>query len=335
MNIKEKAKKFAIKAHMGQVRKSEPDKPMIMHPISVGMMLEEYGYDDQVIAAGYLHDVVEDTKYTIEDIEKEFGKEIANLVMGASEPDKSLSWEERKKHTIEETKTLPLRNKLIVCADKINNLEDMMIIFGRNGKKDFSAFKRGEKDQKWYFTNVYESLINNEDKDLPIFKRLKNVIEIVFEEKISDDNIEYNKELKKIHARKIELQKLRTLCKLTKPYTIEMFDITIANDLYKFFLEKEFNTVLIKEKDGELNNQLQSAVKSNPEIIIIDNTNKKIISEEKIDVLINTSSQNNLNNKKSTIINIDTNNKIEMITKILISMRKKYIEEFEIKYNLN
>ena len=145
MNIKEKAKKFAIKAHMGQVRKSEPDKPMIMHPISVGMMLEEYGYDDQVVAAGYLHDVVEDTKYTIEDIEKEFGQEIANLVMGASEPDKLLSWEERKKHTIEETKTQPLRNKLIVCADKINNLEDMMIIFERNGKKDFSAFKRAKK----------------------------------------------------------------------------------------------------------------------------------------------------------------------------------------------
>lgn len=332
MNIKEKAKKFAIKAHMGQVRKSEPDKPMIMHPISVGMMLEEYGYNDQVVAAGYLHDVVEDTKYTIEDIEKEFGQEIANLVMGASEPDKSLSWEERKKHTIEETKTLPLRNKLIVCADKINNLEDMMVIFERNGKKDFSAFKRGEKDQKWYFTNVYESLINNEDKDLPIFKRLKNVIEIVFEEKedISNNNIES----KKIHARKIELKKLKSLCKLSKPFIIEMFDISIANNLYKFFSENEFDTIIINDKDKELNNQLQTAIKSNPEIIIINDTNNNIISEERIDVLITTSSQNNLNSKVSTIINSDTN-EIEMIMKILISMRKKYIEEFKEKYNLN
>lgn len=332
MNIKEKAKKFAIKAHMGQVRKSEPDKPMIMHPISVGMMLEEYGYDDQVVAAGYLHDVVEDTKYTIEDIEKEFGQEIANLVMGASEPDKSLSWEERKKHTIEETKILPLRNKLIVCADKINNLEDMMIIFERNGKKDFSAFKRGEKDQKWYFTNVYESLINNEDKDLPIFKRLKNVIEIVFEEKedISNNNIES----KKIHARKIELKKLKSLCKLSKPFIIEMFDISIANNLYKFFSENEFDTVIINDKAEKLNNHLQTVFKSNPEIIIINDTNNNIISEERIDVLITTSSQNNLNSKVSTIINSDTN-EIEMIMKILISMRKKYIEEFKEKYNLN
>lgn len=96
MDIKEKAKLFAIRAHMGQVRKSEPDKPMIMHPIGVGQLLESFGYNDNVVATGYLHDVVEDTKYTIEDIEKEFGSDIASLVMGASEPDKSLSWEERK-----------------------------------------------------------------------------------------------------------------------------------------------------------------------------------------------------------------------------------------------
>ena len=47
MDLKEKAKRFAINAHKGEVRKSEPDKPMIMHPIGVGMLLEEYGYDDE------------------------------------------------------------------------------------------------------------------------------------------------------------------------------------------------------------------------------------------------------------------------------------------------
>lgn len=199
MNLKERAKAFAIKAHMGQVRKSEPDKPMIMHPISVGNLLEEYGYDDEIIAAGYLHDVVEDTKYTIEDIQNEFGEKVANLVMGASEPDKTLSWEERKEHTIKETKTLPLANKLIICADKINNLEDMMLKFEKNGKKDFSAFKRGEEHQKWYFTNIYESIIYNEDANLPIFKRLKNAVDNVFdkaedtylENTIFNDNKDY------------------------------------------------------------------------------------------------------------------------------------------------
>lgn len=310
MNIKEKAKKFAIKAHKGQVRKNEKDKPMIMHPISVAELLEEYGYDDNVVAAGYLHDVVEDTKYTIEDIEKEFGKDIASLVMGASERDKSLSWEERKQHTIDETKILPLRNKLVICADKINNLEDMMIKFEKNGTRDFSAFKRGEKEQKWYYTNVYKSLIYNEDENLPIFKRLKNVLDIVFEGTedeylkniIFNDNEEYYNELKKLNAMKMELQRLKKLCPLEKSFVIEFSGTprtgktTTINNLYDFFKKGGFNTAIIEEfttsgyykevfkqkyKDvsstesnmaiiEEVTRQLEEALNSDKEIILID-----------------------------------------------------------------
>lgn len=261
MNIKEEAKNFAINAHMGQVRKNEPDKPMIIHPIGVAMLLEQYGYDDNVVAAGYLHDVVEDTPYTIEDIERYFGEDIKRLVMNASEPDKSLSWEERKMHTINNTKHLPLRNKLIICADKINNLEDIMIKFQKTGERDFSRFKRGEEKQKWYYTNIYKSLIYNEDENLEIFKRLKNTIDIVYENKediylkdtIYGDNKEYYDKLKKLHAEKMELQKLRSLCTLTKPYVIEFMGTprtgktTAINNLYDFFKKGGFNVSLIDE----------------------------------------------------------------------------------------
>ena len=232
-----------------------------MHPVSVAELLEEYGYDDNVVAAGYLHDVVEDTKYTIEDIEKEFGKDIASLVMGASEPDKSLSWEERKQHTIDETKSLPLRNKLVICADKINNLEDMMIKFEKNGTRDFSAFKRGEKEQKWYYTSVYKSLIYKEDENLPIFKRLKNVLDIVFEGTedeylkniIFNDNEEYYNELKKLNAMKMELQRLKKLCPLEKSFVIEFSGTprtgktTTINNLYDFFKKGGFSISIIEE----------------------------------------------------------------------------------------
>ena len=177
-DVKGKAKVFAILAHLGQIRKNEPEKPKIIHPIAVGNMLEEYGYDDNVVASGYLHDVVEDTKYTLDDIKNIFCDDIANLVNAASEPDKSLSWEERKKHTIEETKKLPLRKKLVIAADKINNLEDLSINFSKTGKRDFSKFNRGEEQQKWYYTNVYKSLIYNEDASLPIFQRLKDVLDV-------------------------------------------------------------------------------------------------------------------------------------------------------------
>ena len=96
MDVKALAKEFAIKAHKGQVRKSDKVKPMIIHPINVANILSEYGFDDNVIAAGYLHDVVEDTKYELSDITDKFGIDIASLVKEASEPDKSLPWEEIK-----------------------------------------------------------------------------------------------------------------------------------------------------------------------------------------------------------------------------------------------
>ena len=283
---------------------------MIIHPISVGMLLAEYGYDEPVVAAGYLHDVVEDTKYSIEDIKKEFGDEVANLVMGATEPDKSLSWEERKTHTVEETKKLPLRNKLVICADKINNLEDLMLKFQKSGKRDFSAFKRGEEQQKWYYESVYESLIYGEDENLPIFKRLKSVLDTIFAEKedlylrdtIFDDNKEYYEKLKKLHAQKVELQKLKALCTLSKPFVIEFSGTprtgktTTINNLYDFFKKGCFNTAIIEEfttsryykevfkqkyKDvsstesnmaiiEEVTKQLEKALNSDKEIILID-----------------------------------------------------------------
>ena len=113
MTVEEKALNFAINAHKGQIRKAEPDKPKIFHPIDVGNILKKYGYDENVVAAGYLHDVVEDTSYSFDDIKKRFGKDIASLVYVASEPDKSLSWEERKKHTIDTIKYLEFRRFII------------------------------------------------------------------------------------------------------------------------------------------------------------------------------------------------------------------------------
>ena len=70
LDICEKAKLFALHAHKNQVRKNEPDKPMIMHLIDVANIIKKYNYDDNIIAAGYLHDVIEDTKYKIDDIKR-------------------------------------------------------------------------------------------------------------------------------------------------------------------------------------------------------------------------------------------------------------------------
>ena len=261
MNIKEKAKLFAIKAHKGQIRKSDKEKPMIIHPINVANILSEYGYDDNVVAAAYLHDVIEDTKYTKEDLLNEFNDDIVSLVLGATEEDKSLSWEERKTITIDKVKDLDLRHKVVVCADKISNLEDMRIIFEVNGKRDFSAFKRGFDKQKWYYTEVYNSLIYNEDKDYVMFSRLKLLIDDIFydnkhdelERKIFEEREdEYNK-LIRLHYRKQEVYKMISVLDKNKPYVIEFTGTprtgktTLMNNLYDFFKKGGFTTSTLEE----------------------------------------------------------------------------------------
>ncbi len=261
MEVCEKAKEFAIKAHYGQVRKNEVDKPMIMHPISVANILRDYKCDDNLVASGYLHDVIEDTNYTFQDIDNIFGSDISSLVLSASESDKSLSWEERKKETIDKTKSLPLRNKLLICADKINNLEDLKNKFERTGLRDFSLFRRGEESQKWYYNAVYDSLIYNEDRNNPLFLRLKNDIDCVFDKKennflshtIFGEDEEYYEKLKILHAQKDELKRLRDLCGFDKPFIVEFCGTprtgktTNIDNINDFFKKGGFKSTIVDE----------------------------------------------------------------------------------------
>ena len=308
--MKNKAKKFAIEAHRGQRRKSDKEKPMVIHPINVGHILEEYGFDENVIAAGYLHDVIEDTKYTYEDILENFGEDIASLVNGASEQDKSLSWEERKQETIDRVKTLDSRHKAVVCADKISNLEDLRIISEIKGDYDFSSFNRGFDKQKWYYNEIYNSLIENEESS-EMFIRLKNLIDHIFNNEKNDDYVrniifedkkdEYE-ELLKIHYRKEEVYKLRNVLSKKVPYVIEFTGTprtgktSLINNLLDFFKKKGFTVEVLEEfttskkykkeiyptlKDKYKSvvnteipkyvlKQLEEAVDNNPDIIIID-----------------------------------------------------------------
>lgn len=262
MNIKEKAKEFAILAHKGQVRKSDKEKPMIIHPINVGLILEEYEFDDNVVASGYLHDVIEDTKYSEEDILKLFNEDITSLVVSASEMDKTLSWEERKQHTIDSIKNLDLRHKAIICADKISNLEDLIILKEINGKLDFSNFNRNFDSQKWYYENIYKSLINNVNETVPMYERLKYLYEYLFYDKKDDeylknvifkDNISEYDKLLKIKYKVKELVKLNSVMQNKKPFVIEFTGTprtgktTIINNLYDPFTKAGIKVSMLEE----------------------------------------------------------------------------------------
>lgn len=154
--IIEKAEAFATKAHEGQFRKSD-GAPMVTHPIRVANMLRSAGFPEEVVIAGYLHDTVEDTEVTFEDIEREFGAEVRYIVTGNTE-DKDKSWMERKKHTVEALKTAPLSIRALVVADKLDNLSSLAFALDEVGEDIWKSFKYGRTENAWYFQSVLASM---------------------------------------------------------------------------------------------------------------------------------------------------------------------------------
>lgn len=114
---------FAAQRHAGQLRKGT-QSPYIVHPLEVMSILLAMGADTELLIAGVLHDTVEDTDTTVEEIEKLFGSRVARLVAGHSD-DKSLSWEERKAAAVEHLRHGDRDMKMMVMADKVSNLRSM------------------------------------------------------------------------------------------------------------------------------------------------------------------------------------------------------------------
>ena len=171
----------AAKAHGNQVRKGT-DIPYMTHPFSVGILLARVDCSDEVIAAGILHDTVEDTAITLEFIQENFGESVAAIVKGCSESDKSLPWEVRKNHTIEYLKTASTEVRLVTCADKLHNIRTMASDYNEIGDKIWERFKRGKDKQEWYYRQLIESLNvqSGNESYIKLFKQLRDEVESLF-----------------------------------------------------------------------------------------------------------------------------------------------------------
>ena len=123
---------FAARAHAGQFRKGIGQVPYINHPCAVADFVAKAGGEQAAVIAAVLHDVVEDTSITLDEIEAEFGEEIAKYVAALTDtPEMSaLPGKARKAMQAEKIAYAPDAAKLIKLADQTNNLQDLCGVFG-------------------------------------------------------------------------------------------------------------------------------------------------------------------------------------------------------------
>jgi guanosine-3',5'-bis(diphosphate) 3'-pyrophosphohydrolase len=120
-----RAAAFAAERHREQRRKGADSSPYINHPLALANLLAECGVDDPlVIAAALLHDTVEDTATTHQELLDAFGADVAGVVAEVTD-DKALPKAERKRLQVEHAAHLSERAKLVKLADKVCNLRDL------------------------------------------------------------------------------------------------------------------------------------------------------------------------------------------------------------------
>ncbi len=144
----EKAFVLALRAHEGQMRKDAPT-PYIVHPVRVAILLARYGLSDTVVAAGLVHDVVEDTSLSLEDVRRELGEEVAAIVAPVTHDD-TLSWDDKKKAYIEAVRAASEGAKAVSVADKIANAESLIAAHEREGSAVWLHFNAGREKKLWF-----------------------------------------------------------------------------------------------------------------------------------------------------------------------------------------
>ncbi|MDE7479310.1 MAG: HD domain-containing protein [Lachnospiraceae bacterium] len=178
-----KAYAYAAKAHAGQYRK-KTKIPYFTHIITTMNYAKELTEDTEVLQAAILHDTVEDTWVTFDDLCREFGDKVAKLVETETENKRPHipameTWEIRKRETIEHLKEASRESKIIVLADKTANLESIVKEQRHISGVVWDKFNQTDKSkQEWYFRSVREQLADFSDTS--VLKAYDEFLEILF-----------------------------------------------------------------------------------------------------------------------------------------------------------
>ena len=185
----EKAIKRASELHDGQRRKVEHNLPYISHLFSVASILSEYAEDEDVLIAGLLHDAIEDTPYTLAELEHEFGSIAAKTVEQVTEVSFNqkgkVSWKERKLGYLSKLQTADARALMVSAADKIHNLRSMIEDYKKRGPAIWNDFKPSPKEQLWFFSSVLAILEDRlESAIVPAYRKVVEEASSLFDTNI-------------------------------------------------------------------------------------------------------------------------------------------------------
>jgi len=162
-SIIDRAIRFAVDAHRGQLRKD--GAPFILHPLEDAAIVGSMTNDPEIISAAVLHDTVEDTPVTPEDIKENFGERVYELVMHETENKRpemppSESWKIRKEESLDSlAKSDDPAVKMLWLGDKLSNIRALHRQFFSDGEIVFQRFNVTDvQEHKWYYGAVLELL---------------------------------------------------------------------------------------------------------------------------------------------------------------------------------
>lgn len=182
-SLLDKAMKFAIEAHKGQERRGK-GFPFIVHPMECVEIAATITADQEILAAAVLHDVVEDTDYTIEDIRLNFGERIASLVGSETEEvvtgkTEEESWHERKQAAIDRIKRASHDAKIVALSDKLSNARAIQRDYNAIGPTFWNIFHCNDpKEHEWHYRGLVDSL--SELSDTVPFKEFARIVDEIF-----------------------------------------------------------------------------------------------------------------------------------------------------------
>lgn len=179
----DKAVVFAVRAHSGTERRGK-GFPYIVHPLEAVEIVSTMTSDQQLLAAAVLHDTVEDTCVTLEQIRDEFGDRVASIVEAESDKnanglsDKD-SWHDRKKGAIDRLAKASREAKIVALGDKLSNMRAIARDYSVMGDELWKIFHvTDKKDHEWHYRGLADSL--RELEDTFAFKEFETLINQVF-----------------------------------------------------------------------------------------------------------------------------------------------------------